>query len=110
MFRVQEKDRINDDFTESVGSELLASKLKNKYMNGIGKLNSGNIKSALVFGVLSAILAIGTYVIGVGDIFSIDGKALANAGVFGGINVILSLIKRLLTTDEGNFLGAVKVE
>lgn len=95
-------------YTESVGSALLVEDYKHME-SGIGKLDWVNIKSALVFGILSAVLAMGMYVVGVGDIFALDGKALANAGVFGGLNTLLSLLKSLLTTDSGNFVGAVKV-
>jgi hypothetical protein len=68
-----------------------------------------NIKSALVYGVLSAILMMALYAISIGDVFALDMKALVNAGVFGFITVLTSLIKNLLTTDEGKFIGVVKV-
>ncbi|MEK6886680.1 MAG: hypothetical protein AABW88_02500 [Nanoarchaeota archaeon] len=109
QFLNQKRRRENEDFAEVVGETLLNS-LENKMNSGIGKLNWDNIKSALVFGVLSALLAIGTYVVGVGDIFSLDGKVLANVGAFGGLNVILSLVKRLLTNNDSEFLGIIKTE
>lgn len=68
-----------------------------------------NIKSALVYGVLSAFLAMIIYAVGVGDVFLIDWKELANAGVYGLLVVLVSFIKNLLTTDKGNFVGLVKV-
>ena len=78
-------------------------------MNGIFKLGWVNVKSALVYGLLSAILAIGMYMLSVGSVFSLDFHELINAGVFGFLGVIISLVKNLLTTNSGNFLGAVEV-
>ena len=78
-------------------------------MNGIFKLDWVNVKSALVYGLLSAILAIGMYMLSVGSVFSLDFHELINAGVFGFLGVIISLVKNLLTTNSGNLLGAVEV-
>lgn len=78
-------------------------------MNGIFKLDWTNIKSALIYGLLAVMLAIGLYLTEVGNIFLIDWRALANAAVFGGLSVVISLIKNLLTTNSGNFLGVVSV-
>ena len=73
------------------------------------KLNWINIKSALVYGVLSALLAMVLYVTSVGDIFKVSWQALVNSGVFGFLIVLVSLLKNLLTTDSGNFLGIIRV-
>ena len=78
-------------------------------MNGIGKLSWVNIKSALVYGVLWAMLAMGIYTVQVGDIFALNFKDLVNAGAFGFLGIVVSLLKNILTTDSGNFAGAVKV-
>ncbi len=78
-------------------------------MNGILKLDWTNVKSALVYGVLSAFLAIALYINEVHSVFLIDWKALVNAGVFGGLTAVISLIKNLLTTNSGNFLGIINV-
>jgi hypothetical protein len=73
------------------------------------KLNLVNIKSALVYGLLSAILEVCIAMISVGDVFNFDWHALLNAGVFGFLIVFVSLIKNLLTSDSGNFVGVIKV-
>ena len=67
------------------------------------------IKSALVSGVLMMVLAMAMYVIGVGDIFSIDGRVLANTGVMALLTAIVSFIKSVMTTGKGTVLG-VKVK
>ena len=68
-----------------------------------------NIKSALVYGVLTAILMMALYAVSVGDVFALNMKELTNAGVFGFITVVVSLLKNLLTTDGGKFLDVIKV-
>lgn len=68
-----------------------------------------NIKSALVYGVLSGLLAIASYAISIGDVFNLDLKVLINAGVFGFLVVVVSLIKNFLTNADGKFLGVIKV-
>lgn len=82
----------------------------------MGKISWVNIKSALVYGVLTAIvfaiLAMAGYVLQIGDIFGIDWKALVNTGVIAfitGIVMGVSIIKNLLTTDDGKFMDTVKV-
>lgn len=78
-------------------------------MNKIFTLSWTNVKSALITALLTAVLAMGAYVLGIGDIFKIDWKAITNIGVLSLITAIVSIIKSLLTTDKGKFLGAVKV-
>jgi hypothetical protein len=68
-----------------------------------------NIKSALVYGVLSALLLMCLYAIQIGDIFNLNLKDLVNAGVFGFITVVVSLLKNLLTDNAGKFLGVTTV-
>ncbi len=102
-------EKVPEEYTEQVASGLSNNSIKNKMKNGLFKLNIANLQSAIIYGLLTAILAMSLYVISVGDIFALDFKALANAGAFGLLNVIVSLVKNLLTNDEGNFLGVVKV-
>ena len=73
------------------------------------KLNWINIKSALVYGLLSALLAICVYAVGIGDVFKMDWKALVNAGFFAFLMALVSLLKNLLTTDSGKFMGLTQV-
>lgn len=69
-----------------------------------------NVKSALVSAFLTAILALAGYVLGVGDVFKIDVHALINVGALSTLTALVSLIKAFLTTDKGNFVGAVEIK
>ena len=64
-----------------------------------------NIKSALVSGIIMGILAIAAYIIGVGNIFTLDFHTLINAGVLAALVTIVSLIKSFLTTSRGSVVG-----
>lgn len=68
-----------------------------------------SIKSALVSGVITAILAVAGYIIGVGDIFKIDVHALVNVGALALLTTIVSLIKASLTTKTGT-VGGIQVK
>lgn len=72
-------------------------------------INWIKIKSALVSTVLAGILAGAIYILGVGDVFNLDIKAFVNVISMALLSGIVSLIKSSLTTDAGNFAGAVKV-
>ncbi len=73
-------------------------------------LNWTEIKSALVYAVLTALAAMLVHVIGVGDIFALSVKPIVNIGVLSFAVGMLSLIKNLLTTDKGKFVGVVQVK
>lgn len=77
--------------------------------NEIFTLNITQVKSAIVSGVLTAILGAAGYIIGVGDVFAIDVHALTNVTALAFLTTVVSLVKSLLTTSQGNFIGAVKV-
>lgn len=64
------------------------------------------VKSALVSGVIAAVLAVGLLVVTNGDIFNLDYRVIANTAV---ITLIASVIKVLGTTRKGNFAGSVRV-
>lgn len=64
-----------------------------------------SLKSALVSGILMAILAIAMYIIAVGDVFSIDARVLINTGVMALLTSVVSLIKSILTTPSGKVAG-----
>lgn len=64
-----------------------------------------NIKSALISGVLMAILGVATYVIGVGDVFSADGHTIVNIAVLAVLTSFVSFVKSILTSTEGTFAG-----
>lgn len=72
-------------------------------------LNKTNFKSAFIYVVLSAAVQVTTYVVTLGDVYTVNTRALVNIGVLSFLMGITSLLKNLLTTDEGKFLGLVKV-
>lgn len=76
--------------------------------NGILTLTWGSIKGAIVSGLLTALLAVGVYIQGNGDIFSLDIKTIANIASLAAITSIVSIIKAFLTTDEGKFLNTTE--
>lgn len=72
--------------------------------------NLNIIKGALVSTVLMGILSFLTYIIQLGDIFKVDVKIATNVVVMSLATGLVSLIKSLLTNDEGVFSGIVKVK
>ena len=68
-----------------------------------------NLKSALVSGVITGVLGVAGYIIGVGDIFKLDVHTLVNVGALAALTTIVSLVKSFLTTPAGNFAGVVVV-
>lgn len=64
-----------------------------------------NLKSALVSGVIMGVLAMATYIVGLGDVFKIDVHSLVNVGALAVLTAVVSLIKSYLTTSDGAFLG-----
>jgi hypothetical protein len=70
--------------------------------NGLLKLSKENLQSAIVYGLLSIALLI----ISKGTVFGLDWKVLLDVGILG---ILTSLVKNLLTTEKGNFIGTVKV-
>ncbi len=75
----------------------------------MGTISWINIKSALVYGLITGVVAVGLYMIGEGDVFNLSIKPIANVFIFSFLGVFISLLKNLLTSDEGKFVGAVKV-
>ncbi len=73
-------------------------------------LNWTNIKSAIVYAFLTAILSMGGYVIGLGDIFKVQSHAIINIGVISALTAIVSILKSLLTNSQGQFMGVVQVK
>lgn len=76
-------------------------------MSGMFKLDAENVKGAVVSLVVAALVAIGFYVLQVGDVFKLDWHVLVNAAA---IAFVTSLLKSLGTTSEGKFVGAVQVK
>ena len=73
-------------------------------------IDATKIKSALVSTVIAGILAGAMYVVGVGDVFAIEIKALINVFSLAALSGVVSLIKAGLTTTQGDFVGAVRIQ
>lgn len=78
-------------------------------MNGILKISWVNIKSALVYGGLWGLLAVFIKISEIGEISKLNWQDLLNVFIMAGIAIVIVLFKNLLTTDDGKFLGVVKV-
>lgn len=79
-------------------------KLKTNMSNGIGVLSWVNVKSALVYGVVMGVVAVVFYMVKIGTVFALDWHVMLDAFVYG---VLTSVVKNILTTNEGNFLGSI---
>jgi len=84
--------------------------------NGLFKLEWANIKSAIVYGLLMCavvfILSALETILAHGSIFGVDWKNLIDVGVIAVLGLvvsIVSIIKNLLTTNQGKFLGITTV-
>lgn len=75
----------------------------------MGTISWINIKSALVYGLITGVVAVGLYMIGEGDVFNLSIKPITNVFIFSFLGVFISLLKNLLTNESGKFVGAVKV-
>lgn len=73
------------------------------------QLNALNIKSALVYVFLAAFFQLLSYIIGVGDVWKLDYHTIVNTFVIAFAVGCLSIIKNLLTTSDGKFLGVTQV-
>ncbi len=85
-------------------------------MNGFLTLNWENVKSAVVYGVLMVFvtffLAAAGIVLEHGSIYGVDWANAFDRGVISALGVIVSLVsllKNLLTNDQGKFLGVIEV-
>lgn len=82
--------------------------------SALGKLNWLDIKNSIVYFLLmlslEGLLALCLYIVGVGSIWKIDWKGLVDATVLPMIIALTSILKSLLTTKEGNFVGIAKIK
>ena len=76
----------------------------------MGTLNWNNIKGAFISALLTAKLAVLIYVTSLKDIFEFDPHQAVNIGAMSLMTGIVSLLKSLLTSDSGKFLGMTKVK
>lgn len=84
--------------------------------NGLFKLEWANIKSAIVYGLITALLVFILSVLeGIkdhGSIFGVDWKNVIDTGIIATIGLVISIVsivKNLLTTNQGKFLGITTV-
>jgi hypothetical protein len=106
-------ERYEEDYdkTLSVGESITNKFYRIKKMqNGVFTLSWINIKSALVSAIITGVLGIGLYVIGVGDVWKVDFHSLVNIGAISTISAIVSLIKNLLSTNSGKVAGIQVVD
>lgn len=96
-------EKIPEEFGEVVSNQILSDNYNKNMQNGIFKLDLANVRSAVVYGVV----AVAVVVISEGTVFGLDWKVLTDVGV---IAVLTSLVKNLLTTDSGQFVGVVGVK
>lgn len=103
----------NVDFGEGIYEEFDMTPERSQYYktNNSTMFNVTwvNIKSALISAFVTAVLGMAGYVIGVGDVFKLDGHALINVGALSALTAIVSILKAFFTTEKGEFLGVVKV-
>ena len=85
-------------------------------MKGLLNLNAANIKSAIVYGVLTLLatflLAAFQSILQAGSIFGLNWKAIIDSSVIATIPLLItgiSIVKNLLTTEKGKFLGVTEV-
>jgi hypothetical protein len=76
--------------------------------NGIFTIQWEGVKNALILTALTAVGAGGAYILGLGDVFAIDGHKLVNIVVLAAIAGVMSLIQHALTTNDDKFVGVVK--
>ena len=83
--------------------------LEEQNMNTLFQVSWTNVKSALIYALLIAIVEGIGFIISAGSVFSVEWHGLVNAMVLPALVFIVSIIKNFLTTAKGNFVGVVKV-
>ena len=73
-------------------------------MNGILTISFKDFTRAIVIAI---IVAVSSYILGVGDIWSLNWHVLTNNAVLAGL---ASILTSLATTNKGNLVGAFPVE
>lgn len=104
------------DLTDMVGQSLLDKQMNKNMKNGMFKLDWANIKSAVVYGLLTLgvtfLLSVVETILKAGSVFHINWHQVVDGGAMAVLPVfitMISLLKNLLTTNSGKFLGIVKV-
>ncbi len=84
--------------------EYLPTVNETKTMHGFLKMSWADFFRALV---ISVIVAVASYVLGVGDVWSLDWHILTNNAVMAGL---ASILTSLATADSGKVAGVIPVE
>lgn len=79
-------------------------------MSKIFRVSWVDVLDALVFGLLTGLVVIGTEMIAAKTIWGLDWRTLLNSGVIAFVGVITAFIKTLLTTSTGKFAGVIKIK
>lgn len=77
---------------------------------GLFKFSWADFKSALIYGALWGGLTVAIKITEIGSIFDLNWKELIDIFAMTGLAIAITLVKNLLTTKDGNFLGAVRVK
>lgn len=85
-------------------------------MNGLLKINWTNIKSAIIYGLMTLVtvffLNIFVTIIDNGTIFGLDWASVIDRGIVAALPTLvflISIVKNLLTNNQGEFLGITEV-
>lgn len=85
-------------------------------MNGFGTLTWSNVKSAIIYGLLTCLMTalyiVGSTILAHGSIYGVDWTDLLDKtaiAVIGVLVSITSILKNLLTNSKGEFLGLITV-
>ncbi len=63
------------------------------------------IKSALISGLITGIIGVAGYIMGVGDLWKLDVHALLNVFAMSALTSIVSLVKAAMTKEDGTVAG-----
>lgn len=98
-----------NEITEEVGNYKLNQ--RSNFMNsGLFKLSWLEVVHALVFGVVTGLVAMAGYILKLGTFFGIDVHTLVNVGGLAALAAVIGLVVPFLTTSQGNFVGIVSVK
>ncbi len=85
-------------------------------MNGLFTLTWSNVKSAVIYGLMTMIVTFiyvtGSSILSHGSIYGLDWADIVNKGAIATLGILVSftsIIKNLLTDSKGNFLGVLEV-
>lgn len=85
-------------------------------MNGFLTLTWANVKSAIIYGLLTSVvtfaLVVGTSILAHGSFYGLEWSVILDKAAIAVVGVLVSLVsllKNLLTDAQGRFLGIIEV-